>query len=462
MHRLVLAHLVACAALAGVGASSATADQGQAVVSATIYPASSGSVSTQSVTLGVLDGCPLYNGSSPMYLYPGNQPYSPAAPSSWAVSTVVQCALGQPLNAVTDVQLQSPAHGFETPLTNAQLSDPSQFHDPAAPDALPVISVDGTENQNTYVRPWLGGTDDNAADQVIADGGPITIVVYENGPPLTVNASQRTISRRSTSMTVQLQASVRNPDGTTVPASAVRWTWNFADGSSSSDPTPRHSFAPGVYPVTVQVTDQNAGTGGTATINVDFSPSSRSGSGNRPGAGRSGKSRAATGPVHSSGNHPGASGGASTGSATPTGAAHHSTAAAAAPAQPAKSAQHTSTPATASRPAARPPRQNNSSHPATRAVARTRVTTAPRTSPATGPAVVGQLISDVTPVPPSASPLARIIPAGVASAPAVRGAVHATDLPAVAGGVLALLLFGLGAARESRTSLRWRSLRARS
>jgi hypothetical protein len=461
MRRLVVAHLLTCAALAGVAASSAAADQGQAVVSATIYPASSGSVSTRSVTLGALDGCPLYNGSSPMYLYPGDQPYSPAASSSWAVSTVVQCALRQPVNAVTDVQVQSPAHGFETPLTQAQVSDPSQFHDPAAPDALPVISVDGTENQTTYVRPWFGGTDDNAADQVIADGAPITIVVYENGPPLTVHASQRTISRSASSMAVQLKAIVRNPDGTTVPASALRWGWNFADGSGASNPAPRHSFAPGLYPVTVQVSDQSAGTGGTATINVDFSPSSRSGSHNRSGAGRSSESRAPGGPVQSNGNHPGAAAGSSTGGSTTAGAVHRSTAASPGPAQPADSAQQTSTRAGGSASATHPLSHNNAPRRATRAAARTPLTRAPQTSPATGPVVAGQLIADATPVPPSAIPLARIVPAGIARAPAVRAAMRATDLPAVAGGLLALLLFGLGAARESRTPLRRRSLRSR-
>ena len=185
MRRFVLAQLVACAALGGACVPAAAGDPGQGVVSATIYGGSSG-VSTQTVTLGTLNGCPLYSGSSPMYLYPGDQPYSPAASSSWALSTVVQCGLGQPLSDLTNVQVESPAHGFETPLTSAELSDPSQFHDPATPDALPVISVDGNEDQNTYVRPWLGGSDDNAGDQVIADGAPGVVFSARSStrPPL--------------------------------------------------------------------------------------------------------------------------------------------------------------------------------------------------------------------------------------------------------------------------------------
>jgi hypothetical protein len=76
--------------------------------------------------------------------------------------------------------------------------------------------------------------------------------------------------------------------------------------------------------------------------------------------------------------------------------------------------------------------------------------------------VVGQLISDATPLPPDASPLLRVVPAAVASAPPVRGAVHSSILPALGAAFVALALFGLGAARESRAALPWGRLRSRA
>jgi len=236
--------------------AAASADQGQAVVTATIYPASGGSVSSQTVSLAALDACPIYSGSSPLYLHngaaPGAQPFQPATDSAWALSTVIECALKAPLSDVTGVQVSNPAHGYEALLSSAQLSDPSQFHDPQAPQALPLISSDGTEDQNTYVRPWLGGADDNARDQVVQPGAPISIVVYENGPPLTVNATEQTLSETSTSMTAKLSATVQDAAGNAVPASALTWSWNFGDGGRSSDATPSHAFAPGSYSVTVR------------------------------------------------------------------------------------------------------------------------------------------------------------------------------------------------------------------
>jgi hypothetical protein len=55
-----------------------------------------------------------------------------------------------------------------------------------------------------------------------------------------------------------------------------------------------------------------------------------------------------------------------------------------------------------------------------------------------------------------------VIPAAVASAPPVRGAVHSSILPALGAAFVALALFGLGAARESRAALPWGRLRSRA
>jgi hypothetical protein len=60
------------------------------------------------------------------------------------------------------------------------------------------------------------------------------------------------------------------------------------------------------------------------------------------------------------------------------------------------------------------------------------------------------LVSDVTPLAPGASPLVRVVPAAVATAPAARQAIRASPLPALGAGFAVLLLLGLGAGHELR------------
>ncbi len=210
-------------------AASAAADQ--AVVNATVYPGPKGSISTRTASLSMLSGCTPYSGANPMYLYPGGQPLQLPLSSTWALSTVLTCGLQVPLTDVTNVQVvRSPSsRGLEEPLTDAELSDSSQWQEAGA---LPVISTDGSENQNTYTRPWKGGSDRNASDQVTVQGEPIAIAVYESGPPLTVNASGRTLSESATAMRVKFAATVRDANGASVPAASLTWSWNFGDGGS--------------------------------------------------------------------------------------------------------------------------------------------------------------------------------------------------------------------------------------
>src|SRR6185437_13024480 len=160
--RAVIATAGACVALA-ITAQAAAADQ--TVVSATIYPGAQGSLATKSATLSQLQTCQPYSGPNPMYLYPGQQPFQAPSDSTWAVSEVLQCGLGVSPSQVSDVQVQTFSRGFEAPLSSAALTDPSQYQDPAAPGALPIISTDGTQDQNTYFRPYRGGSDSNAADE---------------------------------------------------------------------------------------------------------------------------------------------------------------------------------------------------------------------------------------------------------------------------------------------------------
>jgi hypothetical protein len=427
------------------------------VVSATVYPSGGGSVTTATATLSGLNNCQQYptqeSGWSPITLYPSGQPYQPAAGASWELSTVLTCGMNVPLNNVTGVQVYSPRYGFDTmELTNAELTDASQFHDPAAPDALPLISND--EGQNTYVRPWLGGTDQNAKDQVVEDGAPVTIVVYENGAELTVLASASTVSKSSKHEQFRFSATVRTSSGSTVPTSALTWSWNFGYGGSPfSSPTPEHSFVHGRFPVTVQVTDHNTGAGGTDTIDVNAG--NPGGNGNSP-----------TGPNNSSGDHPGGSAGGPNDSAT-TGKTHsgkgtttngHSnqtttTSTGGSGGTGTGTATGTgTTPAPVApnpTPALPNPAPRSATHPPTRV---------DRPPAATGPLVTGRLISDVIPVPANDSPLVKVAQAPPATAPAIRPATTVSLVPALAAGFAVVLLLCLGAGKELRGRRNWRTL----
>ena len=59
--------------------------------------------------------------------------------------------------------------------------------------------------------------------------------------------------------------------------------------------------------------------------------------------------------------------------------------------------------------------------------------------PSSGPLVVGLLVSDVTPLSAGVSPLVRVVPAAVATAPPARQAIRASLLPALAAGFAVLL-----------------------
>ncbi len=91
---------------------------------------------------------------------------------------------------MTSVQVQRANGAFEAPLSNADLVDTTRYHDPQAPDALPIISVNGDPARTATTGRSRGGNDVNATDSVTVDGGPITILVWVNSQPLVVTATQ--------------------------------------------------------------------------------------------------------------------------------------------------------------------------------------------------------------------------------------------------------------------------------
>jgi PKD domain len=457
--RLAFLPALALAALLVCGSPPA-ASADQAVVSATIYPASAGKVSQASVGLQALGACPEYSGSNPIYLYPPGQPFQLTA-TSWSLSTVISCGLQIPLDDVNSVQILNPNTGFQAPLSNADVTDPTQYQDPQAPDALPVVSVDGGEDQTTYLRPFRGGADTNARDEVTETGAPITLVVYANGPPLVVRASARTLSSTATVTTAKFSATVLTAAGTPVPASALTWNWTFGDGGTSAAVTPTHRFQAGSYEVTVQVSDASAGTGGTATIQFRTPAKPTSGHTNQTGARRPTKSGSPTGTENGKhSQHPGGQTGSHRSSShhtpTPTTSSPATTTTPSTTTSP--SAQTTTPPTTTTATAATPPAATTTTATTARPhrTARPRHTSAPPTAPS-GPLVAGRLISDVTTLPAGSSPLVHLTGAAATAPPQVRQATHSRSLTAPGAALALMLLLGSGAWWELRGRRRSRA-----
>jgi hypothetical protein len=444
------------AVLALAAWSTVTASADQTVVSATVYPSTRGPVSHHAVALQTLTGCPPYSGTNPIYLYPPDQgqPYQLTA-TSWSLSTVLTCGLQIPLGDVTGVQVLTDSRGFQETLSNADVSDPRRYRDAQAPDALPVISVDGPENQTTYTRPFRGPGDDNARDQVTETGAPITLVVYANGPSLIVSPSTQKLSATAATTTIKLAATVQSANGSSVPAGALTWSWSFGDSTTTSTASsPNHRYAPGSYFATVQVTDRSIGAGGTATIQVTTPASTSPGKQTQPGGKHHTKSKSPNGADKGGrGGPPGANAGSKSPGVSDQGQTGSG------PTNPATNPAATdTTPATAKRATpASPQSPSTTSAPTLARHAASQRPVAPRRprhSPArrTSPArlVTGRLISDVAPLPAGTSPLVRAGPAAAAPAPAVRRATRASSLFAIGAALLVVMLLSLGAWRELR------------
>lgn len=408
---------------------------------------------------GTLSGCPPYAGPDTIYLYAAGEYAGQGAPqqlppgSTWTLATVLSCGLGVPVIDVTAVQVATNSRGFESPLSNAQLVDPGQYHDPQAIGALPAIFTDGSEDQNTYVRPWFGEPDDNAGDEVVGQGTPIKLVVFEKGQPLTVNITDSTVSDSKSAVKKRFTAAVHDPAGASIPASARRYSWSFGDNATATSATPTHTFVPGTYPVTLQVADPASGTGGVQTIEVTANVSAVHGKHTRSGGSQRNRSSAPTGPSLSSDSHPSAAAGSGKGADAHTASSHGTSAGrggASSQSQTATQASATHRTSGASHAATRSHRQPSPRRPADSAAA-----AAPTTL------VNGRVISDVKPVSPRTALAIEGAPASAAAAPAVRPATTASSSWVLMSGLVVLALLGLGAGYELRGRGAWRRPPAR-
>jgi len=109
---------------------------------------------------------------------------------------------------------------------------------------------------------------------------PITLVLDDGGERLNsrrgvtetlrINAAPRAVARHDQlgcpGIPIHFDASgSADPDG-----KIVRWQWDFGDGSTATGLAAEHSYAePGIYPVTLSVTDDSGTACGTATDRFD-------------------------------------------------------------------------------------------------------------------------------------------------------------------------------------------------
>ncbi|HEY3773032.1 MAG TPA: hypothetical protein VGL69_08575 [Solirubrobacteraceae bacterium] len=444
MNRPLAAVVVLAGALAGAPAAAADT----AVVSATVFTGTAGTAAARTVALSTLDACPPYTGPGALTLYPGGSTDTLPAGTTWTLAEILDCGLSIPLSNLNAVEVLRPDGAAQAPLSPAALTDASAYADPAAPGALPVVSNNGGQAQNTYTRPWRGGDDENGRDQVTASG-PVQMVVYENTAPLSVHIATRTLRHGIRSERVALSATVQTAAGATVPASSLDWRWTISTGASSAAATPTVTIPQGTATATVVVSDTASGSGGTASIALTYKPvrskNARSGGGGH-------------GTVHSSsglgsGHHHGRGGashrgqGRTTGTTTTTSRTTTAPTTTATPSPTTTSTVTTSatssaqaaatTPTTATTPAPHPPRTHHrASHPA----------------PARdGTVVQGRLLADVVPVSASQSPLTRpVLPSESAAVASPAPATRITVPAAVIGGIVVLGLLALGGAREQR------------
>lgn len=421
-----------------VAVAVATADP---MVSATIFESGSPPTAmTKALSPDALAACPGgYRGPNPSLLVAARfrtpQPFPPT--SSWSIGTVLGC-LGLASNTVTGVEVQELTGAWEDPLTGGALSVG------APQEPVPLIYIEGSEM--SYFRPQATPSDLNAGDQVNR-ASPLSLRVY-TGPLLTVTVKPVPASPTApVGATASFTAEVRDAQARLVDPTTLAYSWSLDGTASSQSPSFSQTFAnAGRYTVAATVNDDNGG-GGAGFVQVTVGsgqsatpgPEDTSTPGNtqQPGAG-------ATGPQQSAGTIPGGAPGPRQPKATtPSSKASPSRKAATPPATAPKKTK-AAPPAAAPTPASAPAPGPSAATPVTGPP--------PRVTPAgQGPVISGRLISNVTLLPPGASPLVKVLPE-TATAPPVQRSTRASILPTVAGALAVVLLLALGAGHQ----LRWR------
>ena len=432
-------------ALVVAACSAAAASADVPVVSATIYPGSS----TRVLPLQALQECPSTD-ETQLYVPPPAPSSNLPSASTWTLATVLSCALQIPISDVTNVEVQrGNGSGFEQPLSNGDVVDPTLYQDPQDRNALPVVASNGPSGPNYYARPFRGGSDDNGRDGVTADG-PITILVWVKSQPLVVAIKPHPVPG---SKALKFSASVKTAEGTAVSPSSLKWQWTFQDtGETSTEPTPVHGSPwPSCF-VSVQVTDSASGDAGTDTRSVTTPNKPAPGKQNQSGGHKHTNSKSPTGKDNGGSNDkPG--GGYSSGQPGPTTHTHQpQTTQPSSPAtNPTSTTPSTPTPSTPATTPATTPTTTPESTPTPSGPRPKRTEPQNTPPPATGTLVTGRLVADVTPLPQKSSPLVRAT-ASAAPVPTVRQATTVTTSPwtAIGAGLAVAALLALGAWHELR------------
>jgi PKD repeat protein len=486
--RFALVALAVVAVLA-CGSDVALGNASDTILTVTIYKAGA-QPTTESVTSGSLESrlsqCPQY-GKPLMQEYGlGGSSEPVELPSTtWSLATVLGCL--QPAVQVSDAtggvtvftQDGAPESGPGSTLSAGDLVAPTTFNDPSE---SPLVSDLGSSMR--YNRPWRGGDDEDFLDQV-TESAPIAVAVFEGRQiPVNASASPTTVAQGGT---VSFSASASG--------SGLSYQWSFGGGApSSTQPNPQVTFASaGVWTVSLLVTDDNGDAGhAQLTETVTASGSTTSTTPTTPGT-------VTTGPTKSSGTTPDGSPGppaapthkptrqptsTRTSPSAGTGNRHKKTA-------PTSTTQTSTTPSagagsgSSGSGASGSARSGSSGAGSTGAGTPTSATTptstatAPRrrkapTSHLAPPApgaprlVTGELISDVVPLPESASPLVHAVAASAtpATAPALHPPSGPSVVPIIASVLTVLVLLGAGAGRELGGSGRgrrlWRFIHARA
>jgi hypothetical protein len=479
--RLALA-LIACLGVLALTAGGAVADDSGPIVVATVHPAS-GQPFQDSVSPAQLFAnpgrCPLYTGG-PITEYGRTGPETPPEnpQRTWLLGTALSC-MSTPINPATLPNLNvivtgsggAPQSGTDSQLTAADLSNPSDFQNSAWG---PIVQSAGI---NQYDRPPRGASDLDFLDE-FQSNGPIAVDVYEGGK-LTVN-EHASPTNVTVGTTVSFSAVVTGNNG-----SALSYNWNFGGGgtpNSSSQPSPQIQFnSAGVWPVSVDVSDDNGAGGGdqlTVTVTQPGSTTTPTttgvtttgpdkSSGPTPGGQptkqkKSGTQNHGTQRTHGKGTQT-----TSTNTETTTTTTQTTTQSTTTPASGASGGfSGPSGPSGAS--GAGPPSSANS---AGRATAGQHAPKAPKAPthhpspktppPSSGTMVRGELVSEIVPLPADRSPLVHEIAASAGGAPARQAPKGRSVLPIAAAALAILALLGLGAQRELGRPRWWPDLRLR-
>jgi hypothetical protein len=418
---VALAAGLAYAGTSAIAPSSAAADP--IAVSATVF-ANGSKPTTRTVSVQALQQkCPTYNYAATL---DGTSFILP--PDTWTLASVLgSCGLGLSPQAGDDVVVQRGNGSWEAPLSYPGDVQPSAQNTP-----VPVILFDGTNIE--YFRPQRSASDVNARDQVV--GGPIALEIDEGGPPLTVGIAPSP-STEPLHKAVTFAARVVDPNGNAVPGSQLSYSWSIAGGltfesggAGTTGSTAAVTFSKsGTYTIGLQVNDSQ-GSGGSASISITVgtSPGSKGSSG--PGNGH--KTTHNNGPSgHGSHHASTGSGGAGTGTTTTT-----------------------TTTTTTPTPTTTVPVSTTST---SQIVPPTTTATTPiPPAHATAPLIVGELVSDLSPLPAQSSPLVHPEPAAATTSPGLRASSGSDAIAIVAASLTIVFLFALGAARELGWRPRWR------